>query len=280
MTQILDGKSLRNQRIQEMIGRVNQLSRPPHLVVLLTHPNHASSIYVKHKQQACQEAGITSTLIEKPCRSTEEVCELIHTWNKDTVDGILLQLPLHPNIDQQKAINSIPPHKDVDGLHPENLGKLVSEDPSGFIPCTALGIQQLLIHYQIPLQGRHVLIVGRSIIVGKPLALLLSQRNTQANATVTIAHSRTTNLSSLCRSAHIIIAATGSPHLITKDMITSGSVIVDVGISRTKNNKLCGDVDFENIAPLAAAISPVPGGVGPMTIASLLFNTLKSAEQR
>jgi methylenetetrahydrofolate dehydrogenase (NADP+)/methenyltetrahydrofolate cyclohydrolase len=202
----------------------------------------------------------------------------IDHWNhRKDVDGILVQLPLAPSIDPRKIMQAISPEKDVDGSHPENLGKLVMSDPSGFCPCTPLGIQTLLSYYNLSPQGQHVVIVGRSVTVGKPLALLLSQTGSNANATVTLANRSTRDLAAICRSADIIIAAVGSPKLIQHQMVKDGAIVIDVGINRQEGSKkLIGDVDFEEVEKKASWITPVPGGVGPMTIASLLANTVKS----
>ena len=281
---ILDGKAVSQQLRQGIAARLAQSSGSPHLVVLLTHPSLASSIYVRNKLTACKEVGIRSTIIEHACTNTEQILQRLLPWNDDEdVDGILVQFPLHPNASQQKVIEAINPAKDVDGVHPNNLGKLVLGDPSGFVPCTPLGIQTLLTHYEISTKGKHVVIVGRSITVGKPLALLLSQSGPTADATVTIANRSTKDLKGLCLSADILVAAAGSPGLITPDMVKDGAVVVDVGINRIQTDEkihLVGDVDFQRVSMRCSAITPVPGGVGPMTIASLLHNTLKSFERR
>jgi methylenetetrahydrofolate dehydrogenase (NADP+)/methenyltetrahydrofolate cyclohydrolase len=284
MTHILDGKALSaiiRQQIRESLASRNT---SPHLVVLLTHPSLASSIYVRNKLTACKEVGIRSTIIEQPCTTTEEVLRLLEPWNEnDDVDGVLVQFPLHPNVNQRRVIHAISPAKDVDGVHPENLGKLVLGDPSGFVPCTPLGIQTLLTHNGISPKGTHVVIVGRSITVGKPLALLLSLTGQGADATVTLANRSTRDLRAICQSADILIAAAGSPGLITPDMVKQDAVVIDVGINRVQTDEkihLVGDVDFAEVSKRCFAITPVPGGVGPMTIASLLQNTMKSFERR
>jgi methylenetetrahydrofolate dehydrogenase (NADP+) / methenyltetrahydrofolate cyclohydrolase len=278
MTLILDGKKV-SSFIRETLKKTIQEEKiSPHLVVFLTHPHPASTVYVKNKIKACAEVGIQSTLIEHYCSSENEIISLLAPWKERfDIDGILIQLPLHPSIDPAKIMQLIPPEKDVDGLHPTNLGKLVTADRSGFIPCTPLGIDTLLSYYAIELKGKHVVIVGRSITVGKPLALLFSQKG--KDATVTLAHSATPNLDLLCASADIIVAAAGHPHLITEPMVKKGSIVIDVGINRV-NNILIGDVDYVSVAPKTTAISPVPGGVGPMTIASLLQNTVRSCLQK
>ena len=273
MAQILDGKKV-SAEIRESIKAFIQKEKiSPHLVVFLTHPHPASTTYVSNKLKACADVGIRTTLIEQPISSESEFLSLLAQYSQDKdVDGILTQLPLHPTIDPKSILKKIPPEKDVDGLHPENLGKLVQTDPSGFIPCTALGIATLLDAYKIPVRGKHVVIVGRSITVGKPLALLLAQKGN--DATVTLAHTATENLEKLCASADIIVAAAGHQNLITPAMVNKTTVIIDVGINRV-DGKIIGDVD-QAVYTLCKAFSPVPGGVGPMTIASLLQNTLKS----
>lgn len=284
MTQILDGKALSMRIRQELKASLQAYSASPHLVVLLTHPNLASSIYVRNKMTACKEVGIRSTVIEQPCTTTEQILHLLEPWNSnDEVDGILVQFPVHPNVDQRKVMEAISPSKDVDGVHPFNLGKLVIGDPSAFVPCTPLGIQTLLTHYGISPKGKHVVIVGRSITVGKPLALLLSLTGPTADATVSLANRSTPDLPSLCATADILVAAAGSPGLITPSMIKEGAVVIDVGINRIQTDEkihLVGDVDFERASSRCSAITPVPGGVGPMTIASLLQNTVKSFLRR
>ena len=282
MTLILDGKTLSETIRKQIREKLLSQERSPHLVVLLTHPSLASSIYVRNKQTACKEVGIRSTVIEQPCTTTEEVLHLLTPWkDNEDVDGILVQFPLHPHVDRQRVIEAIPPNKDVDGCHPENLGKLVLGDPSGFVPCTPLGIQMLLSHYGISPKGTHVVIVGRSSTVGKPLALLLSLTGPLADATVTIANRSTRDLKEICLSADILVAAAGSPGLITADMVKQEAVVVDVGINRVlldEKVRLVGDVDFIEVSKRTFAITPVPGGVGPMTIAGLLTNTMKSIE--
>ena len=284
MTQILDGKALSATVRQQIKKDLDSRTTSPHLVVLLTHPSMASSIYVRNKQTACKEVGIRSTVIERECTTTDEVLRLLEPWrNERDVDGILVQFPLHPNVDQRRIIEAIPPSKDVDGAHPDNLGKLVLGDPSGFVPCTPLGIQMLLTHYGISPKGTHVVIVGRSVTVGKPLALLLSLRSAAADATVTLANRSTRDLRSICQSADILVAAAGSPGLITPDMVKREAVVIDVGINRIQKDEkvhLVGDVDFAEVSQRCFAITPVPGGVGPMTIAGLLRNTMKSFERR
>ena len=280
MTQLLDGKSVSAQIRDTIRTTLQQHNTTPHLIVLLTHPNLASSIYVRNKLTACKEVGIRSTIIEHPCTTTDQVLRLLEPWNaNEDVNGILVQFPLHPEVNQRQVIAAIRPDRDVDGVHPLNLGKLVLGENDGFVPCTPLGIQTLLTHYGISPKGKHVVIVGRSITVGKPLALLLSLTGPGGDATVTLANRSTKDLAEICRSADILVAAAGSPGLITPEMIKEGAVVVDVGINRIQTDEkihLVGDVAFEKVSHRCSAITPVPGGVGPMTIASLLQNTLKS----
>jgi len=284
MARILDGQALAKQLRSSLADELRNMHGSPHIVVVLSYPDPASQIYVKHKLLACQEVGIRTTVLNQEYDSTSALLAALNTWNNnEDIDGILVQFPLHPNVDQSAIMQHICPEKDIDGVHPDNLGKLVMEDSSGFVPCTPLGIQTLLSSNDIFLPGKHVVIIGRSVTVGKSLALLLSQKNSRANATVTLAHSATDNLPKLCKSADIIIAAAGCPHLVTRDMVHEKSIVIDVGINRRGNDgnsRLIGDVDFESVSKVCAAISPVPGGVGPMTIASLLQNSVKSFRKR
>jgi methylenetetrahydrofolate dehydrogenase (NADP+) / methenyltetrahydrofolate cyclohydrolase len=278
MAIILDGKKVSLVLRESLKKTIQEQNISPHLVVFLTHPHPASTIYVRNKIKACAEVGIQSTLVDHPCSSLEEIIALLAPFSaRSDVDGILIQLPLHPAIDPSQVMQFIPPGKDVDGLHPLNLGKLVMGDSSGFIPCTPLGIDTLLSHYEIDTKGRHVVIVGRSITVGKPLALLLSQKG--KDATVTLSNRSTPNLESLCKSADILVAAAGQKDLIKGSMIKQGAVVIDVGINRV-DNTIVGDVDYASAHPHVSAITPVPGGIGPMTIASLLQNSVKSCLQR
>jgi methylenetetrahydrofolate dehydrogenase (NADP+)/methenyltetrahydrofolate cyclohydrolase len=256
--------------------------RKPCLAFVLVGEDPASEIYVKMKKQACERVGIKSLLIAlkkdvKESLLLEEIKKLNQSPN---VDGILVQFPLPPSFDKKKVVESIDPEKDVDGFHPLNLGKLVLGDESGFFPCTPWGILTMLMKIKISTQGKHVVVVGRSIIVGKPLACLLMQNRPYGNATVTIAHSLTKNLAEITKTADILIAAVGKPKLITKDMVKKGAVVIDVGINRSEDGsgkrKIVGDVDFENVSSIVSAITPVPKGVGPMTVAMLLANCVKS----
>lgn len=247
--------------------------RAPSLAVVLVGDDPASQVYVENKQKACQKVGIRSLLYHLPKNTRlEELLELIAQLNADQeVDGILVQLPLPPHIPQQEVILSIDPKKDVDGFHPENMGKLVARIEDGFIPCTPLGIDLLLSHHGIELKGADVVVVGAGFIVGRPLSLLLLWRD----ATVSVCHIHTKDISEYTRRADILISATGVPHLIKGHMVKEGAVVVDVGISRVRD-RIVGDVDFEEVKEKAYAITPVPGGVGPMTVTALLMNTLKA----
>ncbi len=279
---ILDGKSLARELRAEMASRVQNAVaagvRPPGLAVILVGDNPASQVYVRNKQKACTETGIASLPFLLPeTVTTQELLEVIQNLNgREDIDGILLQLPLPPHIDARACLNAIDPDKDVDGFHPINMGRLALGLP-GFAPCTPLGVMELLRRNGISVAGKKAVIVGRSDIVGRPLALLLSRK--EANATVTICHSGTPDLKKECLSADLLFLALGKPAAIGADMVREGCVVVDIGINRTESG-LCGDADFAGICKKAAAITPVPGGVGPMTIAMLLANTLKSWEQR
>lgn len=282
---ILDGKALA-QRIQfELQQQIQQwqgsIGRPPGLAVVMVGDNPASAAYVRNKERSCQQVGIASFGQHLPGDTTQaELEQLIHTLNlDDRVDGILLQLPLPEHLDAVSLLYQITPDKDVDGLHPLNLGHLVRGEP-GLRSCTPAGVMRLLQEYQIDLLGKRAVVVGRSILVGKPLAMMLLE----ANATVTIAHSRSPDLGAITRSADVLITAVGRPNLITAEMVKPQAVVVDVGINRVTDeagkSRLVGDIDFESVAPLAGFITPVPGGVGPMTVAMLLQNTLLSYAQR
>jgi methylenetetrahydrofolate dehydrogenase (NADP+) / methenyltetrahydrofolate cyclohydrolase len=278
---IIDGKLIAEKLRTETAARVarfhQQTSITPHLTAVLVGDDPASAVYVRNKQKACEKAGLKSTLLRLPAQTTQaELLAHVVRLNADAlVHGILVQLPLPPQIDEKAVLDAVTPLKDVDCFHPENVGLLAQGRPR-FLPCTPAGVQQLLVHEQIEVAGRHAVIIGRSDIVGKPLALLLMQKGPAANATVTVCHSRTRDLPAIARSADILIAAIGSPRFVTAEMVKPGAVVIDVGINRVAD-KLVGDVDFDAVAPIAAAITPVPGGVGPMTIALLLANTLTAA---
>ncbi len=282
---LIDGTAIAKLIRDELKIIVSGISgRKPCLAVLLVGDNPASRIYVRRKTQACIEAGMHS--IKKELPETLSEIELIHEISKlnqdPSIDGILVQLPLPPHINTHRITEAILPHKDVDGFHPLNAGKLLIGDSTGFVPCTPLGIQTLLLHCGIDTAGKNALIIGRSNIVGKPMAALLMANGKGGNATVSVVHSRTKDIKKFCLEADILIAAIGKPHFITADMVKEGAVVIDVGINKIPDPsiagalKLVGDVDFENVKEKCAFITPVPGGVGPMTIAMLLKNTLKS----
>ena len=278
---IIDGKAIAKtieDNLKQAIAHIK--GRKPALAFIRVGEDPASKAYIRMKKKKCGEIGILSIDKELPEKTTEDqLLEEIDTLNADSaVDGILVQLPLPKHINTHYILEAIHPEKDVDGFHPLNVGKLLLGEKSGFFPCTPYGIQVLLDHAKIDTTGKHVVIVGRSNIVGKPLAALLMQKEKGANATVTVAHSATKNLKGLCQSADILIAAMGSPHFIKADMVKEGAVVIDVGINRS-SDKLVGDVDFDAVAPKCSHISPVPGGVGPMTIAMLLSNTLLSYQR-
>lgn len=277
--QLIDGKKIANELQEEIKQQVASLQgRKPGLAFILVGDNPASQSYVRSKKKACAATGIASTLIELPASTTQaHLIEQIHLLNQDPgIDGILVQLPLPAHIDEKRITAAIDPKKDVDGFHPINVGKMLLGEEDGFLPCTPHGVQILLKKSHIETAGKHVVIVGRSNIVGKPLAAILMQKKAGCNSTVTVAHSQSQHLLDLTRSADILIAAIGKAHFITKEMVREGCVVIDVGINRTQDGKIVGDVDFKQVAPLTSFITPVPGGVGPMTIALLLQNTLLS----
>ncbi|HSX13723.1 MAG TPA: bifunctional methylenetetrahydrofolate dehydrogenase/methenyltetrahydrofolate cyclohydrolase FolD [Chlamydiales bacterium] len=276
MNNLIDGKKIALEILHDLEKKIAKTHRKPGLAFILVGENPASQTYVRQKKKTCAQIGILSTLIELPNHtSQEEVIQHIDRLNNDpAIDGILVQLPLPLHIHDRAIMLRIDPTKDVDGFHPLNMGKLLLGEEGGFFPCTPAGILELLTRYQIPTAGKHVVIVGRSNIVGKPLAALMMQK--KCNATVTIAHSHTRNLISITQSADILVVATGQPHFIKKEMIREGTVVIDVGINRFHTGKLVGDVDFDEVAPISSWITPVPGGVGPMTIAMLMKNTYLS----
>ncbi len=286
---LLDGKALGHAIRQEVAADVVTLAKAgikPGLAVVLVGEDPASQVYVRSKGRACEEAGMHSVTIRLPdTASQEELLATIDRLNADpAIHGMLVQLPLPKRMDSDKVLRRINPLKDVDGFHPENVGKLVTGDPTAFRPATPYGIQQMLIRSGIETKGAHAVIVGRSNIVGKPMANLLIQNGPGGDATVTVCHSRSKDLPSLTRQADILIVAIGKAEFLTADMVRPGAVVIDVGINRVddatreKGYRLCGDVAFEPVAAIASAITPVPGGVGPMTIAMLLKNTLQAAE--
>jgi len=286
MTYLLDGKALAARMQAELAEQVQQLQatvgRPPGLAVLMVGDNPASAAYVRNKEQACTKVGIASFGQHFPTEVTGiELTQAIEALNQDDrVDGILVQLPLPDHLDSVALLNQIDPDKDADGLHPMNLGRLVRGEP-GLRSCTPAGVMRLLDEYKLELKGKQAVVLGRSILVGKPVALMLLEQD----ATVVMAHSRSQDLSTLTRSADILVAAVGQPHLITAEMVKPGAVVIDVGINRVVNSetgkgKLVGDVEFEAVQPVAGWITPVPGGIGPMTVTMLLHNTVWSYRQR
>lgn len=279
---IIDGKKIAQDIQDELKLQISNssLKIKPCLAVILVGQHPASTVYVSRKTQACEKIGILSKKFEFPETANEqEVLNTLDLLNKDpSVHGILVQLPLPPQINTLNILQKINPNKDVDGLHPENLGKLLSGISGGFIPCTPLGIITLLQRSNITTAGKNALILGRSNLVGKPTAALLLQNNSNGNATVTIAHSHTPNIEFLTKQADILIAAIGKPHFVTENMVKEGAIVIDVGINKPLGSsaKIVGDVDFENVKNKCSFITPVPGGVGPMTIAMLLSNTWTS----
>ncbi len=283
--ELLDGKvvsrGLKDSIAAEVAELKAQGKRVPFLVAVLVGDDDASKIYVANKDKACQEVGFGSTVLKFPADITEEfLLKEIDKLNKDPeVDGFIVQLPLPDHINESRIIEAIDPRKDVDGFHPTNTGRMVSGLPS-FLPATPCGILELLKYYNIDTRGKHCVVIGRSNIVGRPMANLLSQKG--IDCTVTICHSRTLNLAEEVRRADIVVSAVGSPRFVTADMIKPGAVVVDVGMNRLRSDqtksgwKLVGDVDFENVAPKCSYITPVPGGVGLMTISSLIANTLRA----
>jgi methylenetetrahydrofolate dehydrogenase (NADP+)/methenyltetrahydrofolate cyclohydrolase len=289
--QILDGKKASQAIRDELKIEVAQLNaegkKIPHLAAILVGNNGASSTYVAAKVKACEEVGFKSTLIHyEDTISETKLLDKIRDLNTDPdIDGILVQLPLPKHISDEEVINAIDPDKDVDGFHPINVGYMVQGLPT-FVPATPHGIMLLLEHYKIDTKGKHAVVVGRSNIVGRPMSILLSGNSNPGNCTVTICHSRTKDIKSFCLQADIIVAALGKPEFITADMVKEGAIVIDVGITRvedaTKKSgfKLKGDVDYDNVAPKCSWITPVPGGVGPMTIAALMKNTYRSCSQK
>ncbi len=272
---IIDGKQIAQQRKEKMREQVaaytQQYGRQPGLDVIIVGENPASMSYVRSKRNAAEYCGIGGELIQLPATvSQDELLQVIRACNeKETLDGLLVQLPLPKHIDVQTVIETIDPAKDVDGFHPSNVAALWLNEPA-VVPCTPLGIMALLEESQTSLEGKHAVVVGRSNIVGKPIAKLLLDKN----CTVTLAHSRTADLGAICSKADILVVAVGKPKMITGEMVKQGATIIDVGINRTKDGRLVGDVDFDAVAPVAGAITPVPGGVGPMTITMLMQNTI------
>jgi methylenetetrahydrofolate dehydrogenase (NADP+) / methenyltetrahydrofolate cyclohydrolase len=279
---ILDGKKLaqeiRSELAEEVVEFIQNNGVVPCLAAVLVGEDPASEVYVRNKRRACEAVGIDSQMHRlNVSASSEELLKLVAKLNKDTaVHGILIQLPLPPRIDASRVLVAVTPVKDVDAFHPENVGRLVQGRPR-FLPCTPQGVQQLLSRSGIEVAGRHVVVLGRSDIVGRPLSIMLSQRGPGGDATVTLCHSRTHELASMTRLADVLVVAIGRANFVTAEMVKPGAVVVDVGINRTAEG-LVGDVDFEAVRHMAGAITPVPGGIGPLTIAMLLRNTLRAAQ--
>ena len=290
MAQLIDGRAVAEKVYVELrreIAALKSRGITPGLAVILVGDNPASRTYVRSKDKMSRELGLYSRKLELPASITQsELLARVKELNQDpAVHGILVQSPPPPQIDEAAIVRALDPRKDVDGFHPENVAKLALGDPSGFVPCTPLGVQRLLVESNVEIAGAHVAIVGRSMIVGKALALLLMQKRSGADATVTVVHSRSRNLAEITRSADILIAAIGQPRFVKSEHVREGAVIVDVGINRIddatseRGYRLVGDVDFDDVAGKVSAITPVPGGVGPMTIAMLMTNTVKACRQ-
>ncbi|MBQ7956662.1 MAG: bifunctional methylenetetrahydrofolate dehydrogenase/methenyltetrahydrofolate cyclohydrolase FolD [Clostridia bacterium] len=280
MAVIMDGKALSIKLKNALKGEVEELKNNgvnPCLAVIIVGDNPASKIYVNNKKKSCEELGIKSLEYALSGETTEEeLLGIIDELNKNPqVDGILCQLPLPSHICEKNVINAISPEKDVDAFHPENVGHIMIGDYT-FLPCTPAGVMEILKEYEIDVTGKNCVVVGRSNIVGKPMTMLLLKEN----ATVTVCHSRTKDLASFTKEADVLVSAVGKPNLITADMVKENAVVIDVAINRLESGKLCGDVDFENVKEKASFITPVPGGVGPMTIATLMKNTVTSAKKK
>lgn len=288
--QLIDGKAIADQVKKEIAQEVEQIvangGKRPHLAVIIVGHDGGSETYVAHKVKSCEQVGFTSTRVAFETDITEEtlLAEIEKLNNNDDIDGFIVQLPLPKHIDEQKVIEAIDYRKDVDGFHPINVGRTSIGLPS-FVSATPMGILELLKRYNIETAGKHCVVIGRSNIVGKPVASLMMQKGYPGDATVTVCHSRTKNLKEICLQADIIIAAIGSPNFVKAEMVKEGAVVIDVGTTRVPNAntktgfKLTGDVDFENVAPKCSYITPVPGGVGPMTICSLMKNTLLAGKK-
>lgn len=287
---LLDGKKISNQIKEEIAAEVAQMKekgeKVPHLAAVLVGNDGASLTYVGSKVRSCKRIGFESTLKHLPEETTEEaLLDLVNQLNEDPdIDGYIVQLPLPKHINEEKILMAVHPDKDVDGFHPMNFGKMAL-DMETFISATPYGIMELLKRYNVDTEGKHAVIIGRSHIVGRPISILMSQKGKAANATVTLTHSRTKDIGSLTRQADIVVSALGVPNFLKADMVKEGAVIIDVGITRVPDSSrergyyITGDVDFENVSPKASYITPVPGGVGPMTIAMLLKNTLIARER-
>ncbi len=279
MSKIIDGKIISaavKERVKTEVEALKAKGVTVGLAVIIVGEDPASKVYVANKKKACEALGIISEEYALPESTTEEeLLALINELNyQDSINGILCQLPLPRHLDEKLIINSILPEKDVDAFHPANVGKIMIGD-FDFLPCTPAGVMEMLAYESIEVEGKHCVVIGRSNIVGKPMNMLLLHKN----GTVTICHSKTKNLKEICLGADILVAAVGRPNFVTKDMVKPGATVIDVGINRV-DGKLCGDVDFENVSQVASAITPVPGGVGPMTIAMLMQNTLTAAKKQ
>jgi methylenetetrahydrofolate dehydrogenase (NADP+) / methenyltetrahydrofolate cyclohydrolase len=290
MAKLIDGRAIAEKVYVDLRREIAELKAKgvtPGLAVVVVGDDPASRAYVRSKDKMCRELGLHSLKLELPASTTQtQLLNRVEELNADpNIHGILVQSPPPAHIDEAATVRALDPRKDVDGFHPENVAKLVLDDPSGFVPCTPLGVMRLLIESKININGAHVVILGRSMIVGKPLALLLMQKNEKANATVTVVHSRSRDLGEITRSADIIIAAIGRAGFVKPDHVREGAVVIDVGINRVEDAaaergyRLVGDVAFDEVSKKASAITPVPGGVGPMTIAMLMSNTVKAARQ-
>lgn len=275
------------EECQREIAELSALGKKPGLAVVLVGDDPASRAYVRSKDKKCRELGLHSVKLELPAETTQtELLRQVELLNRDpAIHGILVQSPPPKHIDEAAIVRALDPRKDVDGFHPVNVAKLALEDPSGFVPCTPAGCQRLLLDAAVEISGANVVVLGRSMIVGKPMALLLMAKGKGGDATVTVAHSRTRSLTEITRRADIVIAAIGRPEFVKADMVREGAVVIDVGINRVddpgseKGYKIVGDVAFDEVAPKCRAITPVPGGVGPMTIAMLMANTIKACRQ-
>lgn len=291
MTLLIDGKKTAQDIKNEIAARVAEIKqaggKQPHLAAILVGEDGASQTYVGAKVKACEEVGFTSTLVRLSAEvSEEELLRTVEDINQNPdIDGLIVQLPLPAHISVDKVTNRIRPEKDVDGFTPANVGRMTLNWPA-YVAATPYGIVELLKRYQIETSGKHCVVIGRSHIVGSPMSILMARNGYPGNATVTLTHSKTKDLASICRTADILIVAIGKPEFVTADMVKPGAVVIDVGIHRiadeTKKTgfRLIGDVKYDEVAPIASAITPVPGGVGPMTIAALLYNTLQSAEKK
>jgi methylenetetrahydrofolate dehydrogenase (NADP+)/methenyltetrahydrofolate cyclohydrolase len=290
MPNLIDGRAIAEKvyvDLRREIGELKAKGITPGLAVVLVGDDPASRAYVRSKDKMCRELGLHSLKLELPASTTQtELLNRVEELNADSnIHGILVQSPPPAHINEAAIVRALDPRKDVDGFHPENVAKLVLDDATGFVPCTPLGVQRLLIESNVNINGAHVVVLGRSMIVGKPLALLLMQKNANANATVTVVHSRSRDLVEITRSADIIVAAIGRAGFVKTDHVREGAVVIDVGINRVEDAasergyRLVGDVAFDEVSKKASAITPVPGGVGPMTIAMLMSNTIKAARQ-